>query len=114
MYDKEIEAQQQAQEAAQQLIQQNPGAEAEINEHILQQLNQAFGIYADEVQELLEGIDQTDNEKLQLQDHKDEFYRNEDENNPEKGGGRKRKRKSRKTRKTRKSRKSRKTKKSRK
>ena len=115
LYDKEMEAQQQAQEAAQQLIQQHPGNEAEINEQILQQLNQAFGIYADEVQELLEGIDQTDIEKLQLQDHKDEFYRNEDENNPEKEGGRrKRKRKTRKSRKSRKSKKSRKSRKSRK
>jgi hypothetical protein len=109
LYDKEMEAQQQAQEAAQQLIQQHPGNEAEINEHILQQLNQAFGIYADEVQELLEGVDQTDIDKLEIPP--EEYYKNEDKNNPEKGGGRRKTKKYRKTRKYRKTKKTKKTKK---
>ncbi len=67
--------------------------EAEANEHVLQQLNLAFGPYADEMRELLERIDDTDIQNSEISP------------DPEKGGRRRKTRKSRKTKKIRKTRK---------
>jgi hypothetical protein len=70
--------------------------EAEANEHNLQQLNLAFGPYADEMRELLKRIDDTDIQNSVISP------------DPEKGGRRRKSRKTKKTKKIRKTRKYRK------
>ena len=64
LYDDEIQVQIQAQIEAQKLLEQSPGHDAEITQHVGTQLREQFGVLATDIQGALEKRDETQMERI--------------------------------------------------